>query len=192
LPPQGVIACRSAFLAVWQSIAEYELKRSSHKDVAVARRTLSHRTLSARNSRPAKNDAPCIFELLFMSWTADSRAVFASIPGCTAGGRHLVLQPLRFGFQSPDASRPPTHIRLRVGLQLVCSLRPDALPPTAPAHRWNCRCRHKTIALHVQPPKSAWSHLNRSLPNVARRDHIARLTALAKSRHRRMQTSRPH
>jgi hypothetical protein len=74
--------------------------------------------------------------------------------------------------------------------------RPGLGKPEHPRQRGNERTRRSrewltvfqlpACASELNPVESAWSHLKRSLANLAKRD-IAQLTALVKTRLRRMQ-----
>ena len=54
------------------------------------------------------------------------------------------------------------------------------------ARDWLTAYRLPPYASELNPVESVWSHLKRSLANLAKRD-LAQLTALAKTRLRRMQ-----
>ena len=98
----------------------------------------------------------------------------------------------RKGFTETDCARllDAAHQQLSGPLVLVWDNLnthvSGAMSELAAAREWLTVCQLPACACELSPVEPAWPHLKRSLANLAKRD-IAQLTALARTRLRRMQ-----
>jgi transposase len=135
---------------------------------------------------------------------SNKRVSLAALIAVKAGQRPRLLYRVRQGrrpgdkrkgFTEADYARLLDAARQQLGGPLVLiwdnlnTHISKAMSELIDARDWLTVFRLPSYASELNPVESVWSHLKRSLANLAKRD-IAQLTALAKTRLRRMQYQR--